>query len=798
MQSGERGRKLVDALLCGRDEEAIKLLEGRVDFTVENRGDNAIHLAARRGKLKIIKQMKKLGANLEQKNLHGNVPMHYAAKGGFLDLVKYLKDNGADLNITNNDGESPLHEAVKTQTMDIIENFVDLGMSPNVKNEQDGDTPLHTAMRCGAVEAMEGLLIKRAKAGQRNKEGKKPEDVAKNVAIKESLRMYATMLIAKSSEYIQAKGMKITRHNVSQGLTVDRVGVIIHNIDIPKEFPTGFYCRREKAENATVTLKKYDEESVFSDVYHIRIFEVNRDCKTKIYLPVFKAPSEKEQMVIHFINTAEEDKVVENAIVQNKNSYCELETVLIPETTVVCVVHVRPRREENKVNKEGAVITSEMEKDFSLEVPQDSFEGETVLSLTVFETNTDDYAEPEEEKSISNDNTTSGMSKDKPNTRKLGRKESVSSKAPDEETEKKQEIVRNPPKPQNPNLLTDVYQINVEGQQPKKGVKVKIPLCEGMETEDEVTIVAADETKLQEVDSLEVLQTKPQIVGCNLIFEVSHFSIYVATWKKKAAEKEERLELQRQISNARDKRKPAALFAVVKHIEGLKHVLVVSCVVANKSVDCRQKWKDSEGYEEQNPPEAGPVPMTPGDTYCIDIDGNASLEDKDDATERKIQFSQCRSSWQPYHLFLHENIYDPEKAFAHVIVSKKTDTGLEEATRLRIKLTAPPKPPTPPPTEGDKRLQKATKLGKMASRQSLTDKPFPKETKASKKKLKDGIQDIGSAWPKELLEARTALLPVMAMERNNGNDVSLIGNKLYVNGKLFRSFINGKVWKPRL
>jgi hypothetical protein len=115
--------------------------------------------------------------------------------------------------------------------------------------------------------------------------------------------------------------MKISHRNVSQPLTIERVGVIIENIDIPREFPTGFYCRREKVENATVKLKKYEEESVFSDVFHIRIFETNRDCKTTMYLPVFKAPSEKEQLVIHFINVAEEDMVVDNATVRNQVNY---------------------------------------------------------------------------------------------------------------------------------------------------------------------------------------------------------------------------------------------------------------------------------------------------------------------------------------------------------------------------------------------------------------------------------------------------------------------------------------------
>lgn len=128
--------------------------------------------------------------------------------------------------------------------------------------------------------------------------------------------MYSFNLFTK--RYIKAKGMKITRGVISGNYKVERVGAIIESIDIPKEFPTGFYCRREKAENATVTLKKYHEETIFSDVFHIRIFEVNRDCKAEIYLPVFKAPSEKEEMVIHLINPSEEDKVVDHCRTENK------------------------------------------------------------------------------------------------------------------------------------------------------------------------------------------------------------------------------------------------------------------------------------------------------------------------------------------------------------------------------------------------------------------------------------------------------------------------------------------------
>lgn len=112
--------------------------------------------------------------------------------------------------------------------------------------------------------------------------------------------------------------MKISRQQYTPSMVVDRVGVVLEKFDIPREFPAGFYCRREKAENATIQLKKFDEESIFSDVFHIRIFEVNRDCPVHINLPLYKAPSDKEQMVLRFYNCALEDREIDEGVVVNK------------------------------------------------------------------------------------------------------------------------------------------------------------------------------------------------------------------------------------------------------------------------------------------------------------------------------------------------------------------------------------------------------------------------------------------------------------------------------------------------
>lgn len=63
------------------------------------------------------------------------------------------------------------------------------------------------------------------------------------------------------------------------------------------------------------------------------------------------------------------------------------------------------------------------------------------------------------------------------------------------------------------------------GQQPKKDITMQIPLAKGMSADDDIAIVTVNEKTLAAHGSLEVLPGKPKVVNCNLIFEVSHFSM---------------------------------------------------------------------------------------------------------------------------------------------------------------------------------------------------------------------------------------------------------------------------------
>ena len=52
--------------------------------------------------------------------------------------------------------------------------------------------------------------------------------------------------------------------------------------------------------------------------------------------------------------------------------------------------------------------------------------------------------------------------------------------------------------------------------------------------------------------------------------------------------------------------------------------------------------------------------------------------------------------------------------------------------------------------------------------------------------LKQANKGIGMQWPQQVREARKALYPVMQQEKQNGKNVKLVRDKLYIDGTLYR------------
>jgi hypothetical protein len=63
-----------------------------------------------------------------------------------------------------------------------------------------------------------------------------------------------------------------------------------------------------------------------------------------------------------------------------------------------------------------------------------------------------------------------------------------------------------------------------------------------------------------------------------------------------------------------------------------------------------------------------------------------------------------------------------------------------------------------------------------------------------KKLLNDSKMGIGVQMPQEYRDARRALSDSAKDEANLGKNTRIVGNKLYVDNKLTKKFINGKVF----
>ncbi|KAH3830562.1 hypothetical protein DPMN_103807 [Dreissena polymorpha] len=539
-------------------------------------------------------------------------------------------------------------------------------------------------------------------------DGLLPVDLAKNNAIRSTLQMYESLLISMNAGDIKAKGTKITRAEMEKGIQLHRVGVIVAQLDIPERFPTGIYCRRERVEHATVKIPHLEEEFSFGDVYHIRVFDVNQDCKALLFLPLYEAPSGNEQMIVRFLCGNYDDFVADEYVTNGKNVYLPLDVILMPDRTCICMINIRQRIEERAVGEQEATITSDMDQDFAMNIQSGSFEADTVLSLQVFETNP-------------NDDVTEAFDESESEEEEQRTSHETATKSKAAESEKKMHSC---------NLLTNLYQINISGDQPKKTVTLTLPLGNGMTADDNIVIIHANETELNQENALEMLPVQPQVVNGKIVFEVSQFCVFTSTWLEKVDSVKKMRAVQQSLIDAKEKRKPISFYALVQQDDedatGLRHKVVIECHLAHKSQKQREKWI-KKGFAEQNPPETGELMAAPGDSFVADIQGNVRLEDSASALTRKIQFLKSRPCQQSFYVRLQENIYDQDDAFGYVMIykSQQDNTVTDEIARLRIMVKPPkkaedlPSSPVPSVTSVIKKKKKKSKSKKNAQPQDL-------------------------------------------------------------------------------
>jgi len=91
----------------------------------------AIHLAARKGDAAAVRALLEKGADINEVDSHGFVPLHWASINGCLDLAKLLHNRGADLDRVDHcsTGMTPLGLAKAFNYSDIADFLMRFGAS---------------------------------------------------------------------------------------------------------------------------------------------------------------------------------------------------------------------------------------------------------------------------------------------------------------------------------------------------------------------------------------------------------------------------------------------------------------------------------------------------------------------------------------------------------------------------------------------------------------------------------------------------------------------------------------------
>lgn len=120
--------KLLDAVFEGKLEDVKSLVgEGvNINYSDDETGNTALHLACIEGHLDIVKYLISEGAKLNQKNLYDLTPLHEVCINAShsLDLVTFLIFSGVDVNVETDYQETALEFALSAGCLETAKSLI--------------------------------------------------------------------------------------------------------------------------------------------------------------------------------------------------------------------------------------------------------------------------------------------------------------------------------------------------------------------------------------------------------------------------------------------------------------------------------------------------------------------------------------------------------------------------------------------------------------------------------------------------------------------------------------------------
>jgi ankyrin repeat protein len=88
-----------------------------------------------KGKLKIFRYLKEIGANIIISKAKYNTPLHYAAESGSMNFIKSLLDKRMSVNLTNKNISTQLHVSAQSGNSEATKTLVGRGGAINSTNK---------------------------------------------------------------------------------------------------------------------------------------------------------------------------------------------------------------------------------------------------------------------------------------------------------------------------------------------------------------------------------------------------------------------------------------------------------------------------------------------------------------------------------------------------------------------------------------------------------------------------------------------------------------------------------------
>ena len=113
-------KALIEASTWGNNELVEKLLKNGadIDATDTKYQNTALHWAAYRNHLDLVKLLINMGATVDLRNKFGSTPLFWAARRGGAEIVKFLLDSEAEVDARDNDRKTPLMVAAAAGQME--------------------------------------------------------------------------------------------------------------------------------------------------------------------------------------------------------------------------------------------------------------------------------------------------------------------------------------------------------------------------------------------------------------------------------------------------------------------------------------------------------------------------------------------------------------------------------------------------------------------------------------------------------------------------------------------------------